>query len=237
MNLVAGGMVRRDEQDGSVRIWAVDSQRMFRWSGHNDADAGEVFVVPVPGNAPVVCADPWPTPLVLLADGEGWRASVQWGRAVRWTRCRNLLTVRVHVETEDMTSPRLIAGWIERRHTMRRVVGITNERQVLLMAEDATAVPVGSPIPGTAAVLAVHVDARDSATALLDDGRLLLGTRRGWSEAGTLGGAGLVRLRALVGFRLDREHKIAPGDAFEAGAERARELIGRGWAEAAGDAP
>jgi len=245
MKAVTGGVVRNG-RDGSARFWFVDRDRVLSW--HGPGDERGTIEVPVPGAPPVMCADPW-SPFAVLADGDSWRCILRPGlEAPNWVRHLNLLTGKavgnVFSRAEpEADEPRLIAGWIEHRQGVRLIAGITKDRKVVVLKEDTAAVSLGAPVPGAAAILAVQVEGQQNATALLADGRVLFLTPHGWSELGRLGPAsgtesksGLVRLIALTGFRVDVGHNVEPGDAFEVPAERARELLMRGWAKPEGDA-
>jgi hypothetical protein len=122
-----------------------------------------------------------------------------------------------------------------------RILAVTRERTVLVLSENARPVKVGpGPLPGGAAILAVHTDAL-GATVLLADGAVLFATSGGWvrldGEAEGDGGSGLVRLRALRGFNVADGKTVKTGEAFEVPGTRARELIARGWAAPAGESP
>ena len=235
MSAAVGGMVRQSETDERVRLWHVGSDRVLRWFGREGTGG---VTQPIPGEAPVICCDPWQA-FAVLADGSAQNAYGRPGCAVEWISGRRNVISGGRNMSE--TSSKLIAGWIERRSGMRKIVVVDTERRVLLAAADAPAVVVGGKVPGTAAVLAVAVEGRDQATVLLADGRLLFATPRGWTEVAQLGGEGTpggvsIKLKALSGWRETATLMVAPGDIFEVGAERASVLMGRHWAEPAENA-
>ncbi len=231
--------------DGTARIWIADTSRRVWW--FESGDKGGALALPVPGAARVVALDPFGDPFVLIATGDSFVYRARPGMQPAWRGQgdilkggRSMFNRSINDSSEE---PRLTGAWIRRLPgAQRQIVAATVERLVLVLAPDTPALQIGpGPVPGDAAILAAHVEGRE-ATVVLDDGTVWTSIGGRWSRSATIGAAaaaGAVALRALKGFRLDRDRVVAVGDTFEVGAERARELLAQGFAagtEPAGEA-
>jgi ParB/RepB/Spo0J family partition protein len=112
------------------------------------------------------------------------------------------------------------ASWISRRLSLVRVV-----------PEAVQAAVRRGQVPAQAAMKSLVPLARATG-----DGRLLAWGASGWSEIARVsaaGGDGLVRVRALTGFCIERGRDVYAGDLAEVSASEARRLIASGRVELA----
>lgn len=155
------------------RLWWVDQDRKVSWLGAEDAP--HRLLTAVPGVSPVVLVDPWwDCPLVMCADGSVARCAVNL-RAQGWIGSRNFLSGEAGTPGD-----KLIAAGTERWGAGGWAAWALNGRQLLTAGENFVSPSrVGTPVPGCARILSVHLVGR-GAEVLTADGKLLSWAERGW---------------------------------------------------------
>lgn len=210
--LIAAGISCSGPPEHHRARWQLRPDRVLEVAGN---DGSATVLAPPPGEAALVAFDAHRLH-GLLSNGEAWR----------WDSTNAICRDMDGVKTEDAMAkkggPALIAGG----SGCGGVLWVADGERRLWSWSPAGRAPIGGPVPGDAAILAV--DPAERTVVLADGSRLnLIGSQ--WVPMGT---DGTLRCRVLDGFCLGGVHgDVVPGQLLELGEREARPLIASGRLE------